>query len=55
MALNVVEAGLKQFKIPFLRYDGKVPQTERQGVIDKFRQDPSVTVLLLTLACGAVG
>lgn len=55
MTLDIVESGLKQAQIQYLRFDGKVPQKERQGVIDRFRQDSSVTVLLLTLSCGAVG
>ncbi|KAE8552362.1 hypothetical protein EYB25_006256 [Talaromyces marneffei] len=55
MSLDVVESGLKQAQIPCLRFDGKVPQKERKSVIDKFKHDPSVSVLLLTLSCGAVG
>lgn len=55
MTLDLVEAGLSQAGIQCLRFDGKVPQKERQGVVDLFRNDPSVKVLLLTLSCGAVG
>ncbi|KAI0421832.1 SNF2 family N-terminal domain-containing protein [Xylaria grammica] len=55
MTLDVVEQGLKQAHIDHLRFDGKVPQKERKGIIDKFRKDPTVKVLLLTLTCGAVG
>ncbi|SPO00197.1 related to global transactivator [Cephalotrichum gorgonifer] len=55
LTLNVVEAGLKQASIPCLRFDGKVPQNERQTVLDRFKKDPSIRVLLLTLACGNVG
>lgn len=55
MTLDLVEAGLRQASISCLRFDGKVPQRDRQGVVDKFRQDPSIKVLLLTPSCGAVG
>ena len=55
MTLDVVEAGLKQARIPAIRFDGKVPQRERQGVINEFRDEPSLRVMLLTLSCGAVG
>ncbi|TGJ82686.1 hypothetical protein E0Z10_g6083 [Xylaria hypoxylon] len=55
MTLDVVEQGLKQTGINHLRFDGKVPQKERKGIIDRFRKDPAVKVLLLTLTCGAVG
>lgn len=55
MTLDVVEAALKQADIRAIRFDGKVPQRERQGVIDRFRSDSSIRVILLTLSCGAVG
>ncbi|KAK0724038.1 SNF2 family N-terminal domain-containing protein [Lasiosphaeris hirsuta] len=55
MTLDVVEAGLRGASISAIRFDGKVPQRERQGVIDQFRNDPSIRVMLLTLSCGAVG
>lgn len=41
--------------MPCVRFDGTVPQKERQPVIDRFRKDPSIRVMLLTLSCGAVG
>ncbi|KAK3345803.1 SNF2 family N-terminal domain-containing protein [Lasiosphaeria hispida] len=55
MTLDVLEAGLRGADISAIRFDGKVPQRERQGVIDQFRKDPSIRVMLLTLSCGAVG
>jgi SNF2 family DNA or RNA helicase len=53
--LDVIQSGLEQAHIRYLRFDGNVPQKERQGIINRFRQDSSVQVLLLTLSCGAVG
>ena len=55
MTLDVVEAGLKQAHIQYLRFDGKVPQKDRQAIIERFRKDPSIKVMILTLSCGAVG
>ncbi|KAK2038227.1 hypothetical protein LZ31DRAFT_130780 [Colletotrichum somersetense] len=55
MTLDVVKVGLDKAGISVLRYDGKVPQKERQRVVDRFRNEPSIRVLLLTLSCGAVG
>ena len=55
MALDVVEAALRQAGISSLRFDGKVPQQKRTSVLDQFKSDPNVRVLLLTLSCGAVG
>ena len=55
LTLDVVEAGLREAGIRAVRFDGKVPQAQRQPILDKFKRDPSVRVLLLTLQCGAVG
>ncbi|PMD50139.1 uncharacterized protein K444DRAFT_546687 [Hyaloscypha bicolor E] len=55
MTLEVVEAGLKQANIQYLRFDGKVPQKNRQAIIERFRKDPLIRVMILTLSCGAVG
>ncbi|RDW71008.1 hypothetical protein BP6252_07571 [Coleophoma cylindrospora] len=55
LTLDYVERGLDQASLRSIRFDGKVPQKDRQGVINKFRTDPSVRVMLLTLSCGAVG
>jgi SNF2 family DNA or RNA helicase len=55
MTLDVVEAGLEQAHIQCLRFDGKVPQKIRQPIIERFRKDPSIKVMILTLSCGAVG
>ena len=55
MTLDVVEAGLNQASISCLRFDGKVPQKDRQGIVSRFRSDPTIKVLLVTLSCGAVG
>ncbi|KAK2007911.1 hypothetical protein LZ32DRAFT_641022 [Colletotrichum eremochloae] len=55
MTLDIVKVGLDQAGISVLRYDGKVPQKERQRVVERFRNEPSIRVLLLTLSCGAVG
>lgn len=55
MTLDVVEAGLSAAGISSSRFDGKIPQAQRQPVLDKFKKDPHVRVLLLTLQCGAVG
>ncbi|KAH0430151.1 hypothetical protein CcaCcLH18_05855 [Colletotrichum camelliae] len=55
LTLDVVQKALQQAGIRSLRFDGKVPQKERQSVVETFRSDPTVSVMLLTLSCGAVG
>ena len=55
LTLDVVEKGLSDAGIRSIRFDGKVPQKQRQYVIDSFKADPDIRVMLLTLSCGAVG
>lgn len=55
LTLELVEAGLERASIPSVRFDGKVPQKDRQKVVGRFREDPTVRVMLLTLSCGSVG
>lgn len=55
LTLDLVEAGLNRSSIPSVRFDGKVPQKDRQDIVERFRHDPSVRVMLLTLSCGAAG
>ncbi|KAL7916577.1 SNF2 family N-terminal domain-containing protein [Trichoderma velutinum] len=55
LTLDVIEAGLDQGSLSSIRFDGKVPQKDRQSVIEKFKTDPNLRVMLLTLSCGAVG
>jgi SNF2 family DNA or RNA helicase len=38
-----------------LQYHGKVPQRERQPILDRFRTDPSKHVLLMSYGTGSVG
>jgi SNF2 family DNA or RNA helicase len=51
----MVGTGLDRASILYLRYDGKVQQRGRQSVVDMFKTDPTIRVMLLTLSCGAVG
>ncbi|KAF4437905.1 alpha-1,6-mannosyltransferase subunit [Fusarium austroafricanum] len=55
LTLDVVEAGLSEASIPSVRFDGKVPQNDRQNIVERFRHDPAIRVMLLTLSCGAAG
>jgi SNF2 family DNA or RNA helicase len=53
--LNVIQAGLDHESIPCLRFDGTIMQKEKHNVIGRFRDDPQIRLLLLTLTCGAIG
>ncbi|KAK2593643.1 hypothetical protein QQS21_008647 [Conoideocrella luteorostrata] len=55
LTLDIVEAGLRQSSLSSIRFDGKVPQKERHNIVDRFKTDSSIRVMLLTLSCGAAG
>lgn len=41
--------------IKYLRLDGTIPPGERQTVVDRFNNDPSIDLLLVTTHIGGVG
>ncbi|KAK6843899.1 hypothetical protein PG987_004759 [Apiospora arundinis] len=55
LTLDMVQRGLDEAGITCVRFDGKVPQKDRQPIVERFKTDPSLRVMLLTLSCGAVG
>lgn len=55
LTLDLITSGLNAASIQSIRFDGKVAQKDRHTVLKKFRSDPSIQVMLLTLSCGAVG
>lgn len=55
LTLDLIKAELDKENIPSTRFDGKIPQKDRQSVVETFESDPSIRVMLLTLSCGAVG
>jgi len=54
-SLDAFAAVLPQYGISFVQLDGSLSLPERQQVLDAFRHDEKKTVLLMTLATGAVG
>eukprot|EP00536_Pseudo-nitzschia_multiseries_P001643 jgi/Psemu1/300894/fgenesh1_kg.21_\ len=57
-SLDIVEELLIKRHMPtvkFLRLDGKVPVSKRAAVVDKFNQDESYKLLLLTTRIGGLG
>jgi SNF2 family DNA or RNA helicase len=51
--LEFLAAALDEFGP--LRYHGKVPHKERQNILDRFKNDPSKHVLLMSYGTGSVG
>lgn len=55
MTLRGVELALEEVGKSSVRFDGSVSHKERQLAVQKFKNDPGISVMLLTLSCGAVG
>lgn len=56
--LDLVQKSLFQEKMPsisYLRMDGSTPGPQRQKLVSKFNDDPSIDVLLLTTHVGGLG
>ncbi|EOR00991.1 hypothetical protein E3P92_00420 [Wallemia ichthyophaga] len=56
--LDIVENDLLRKLMPsvsFMRLDGQTPADSRHSVVQKFNQDPSIDVLLLTTHVGGLG
>ncbi|KAI9760885.1 MAG: DNA repair protein rad5 [Chaenotheca gracillima] len=53
--LDIIEPALTRDKIPFLRFDGSMPQKQRATVLLEFASRPKGVVLLLSLRAGGVG
>ncbi|KAJ3151428.1 hypothetical protein HDU86_006128 [Geranomyces michiganensis] len=53
--LDVMEIPLRAQGYRFVRYDGSMPNAERERSLDAVRNDPKVTVLLISLKCGSLG
>ncbi|KAF8247265.1 hypothetical protein K440DRAFT_308066 [Wilcoxina mikolae CBS 423.85] len=53
--LNLLGNELSSLGMAYVRLDGSLNAASRKGVIDKFRGDPGVRILLMTTGAGAVG
>jgi SNF2 family DNA or RNA helicase len=51
--LLVLDDALKEYGT--LQFHGRIPQTERTPILDRFRTDPTKHVLLMTYGTGSVG
>lgn len=53
--LDLIELALNDAGITFTRLDGKMTRTARTAAMDKFREDPSVQVILVSIMAGGLG
>lgn len=51
--LDVIEEKLKRFNP--VQYTGRVPSSKRDGVLDRFKNDPNCKAILMSYGAGAVG
>ena len=55
MTLDILELFLQELNYKYLRFDGSTAINERQDLIDKFNNNSSYFVFLLTTGAGGVG
>ncbi|KIW17867.1 hypothetical protein PV08_05062 [Exophiala spinifera] len=55
MTLDLCDYALSLASIPFVRFDGTVSEPDRKDALSRFRTDPEIKVILITISCGAVG
>ncbi|ROT38635.1 SNF2 family domain-containing protein [Sodiomyces alkalinus F11] len=53
--LDLIQMGLDSAGITYTRLDGTMSRTARTAAMDKFREDPSVEVILVSITAGGLG
>ncbi|KAH7302966.1 SNF2 family N-terminal domain-containing protein [Stachybotrys elegans] len=54
-SLDMIQQGLHNAGIQCARVDGSMKGNQRHAVLERFRNDIDITVILLTVSCGGVG
>lgn len=53
--LDLIQSFVKSMGYSFLRLDGSTPTRARQGLVDKFQQDDSIFLFLISTKAGGLG
>ncbi|KAF7900918.1 hypothetical protein EAF00_003139 [Botryotinia globosa] len=53
--LDLIQLALQENNIPYTRLDGKMTRIARSMAMEKFRDDPSIVVILVSIAAGGLG
>ncbi|KAI6715693.1 hypothetical protein JHW43_001754 [Diplocarpon mali] len=53
--LDLIQMALEQNGIAYTRLDGKMSRTARGAALDAFRDDPCITVILVSIMAGGLG
>ncbi|KAL8832956.1 MAG: hypothetical protein Q9170_004616 [Blastenia crenularia] len=53
--LDLIQIALKEQRIRYVRLDGKMSRNDRAASLDAFRDDPDVTLILISIGAGGLG
>ncbi|KAL8657042.1 MAG: hypothetical protein Q9226_002323 [Calogaya cf. arnoldii] len=53
--LDLIQIALAEHRIRYVRLDGKMARKQRAASLDAFRDDPNVTVILISIGAGGLG
>ncbi|KAI9054711.1 hypothetical protein LZ554_001862 [Drepanopeziza brunnea f. sp. 'monogermtubi'] len=53
--LDLIQIALQENGIAYTRLDGKMSRTARGAAMDSFREDPAITVILVSIMAGGLG
>ena len=53
--LDLIQIALEDNRIRYVRLDGKMTRPKRTAALDAFRDDPEVTVFLISISAGGLG
>ncbi|KAK9770337.1 putative SWI/SNF-related matrix-associated actin-dependent regulator of chromatin subfamily A member 3-like 1 [Seiridium cardinale] len=53
--LDLIQIALEEAGIVYTRLDGKMTRTARTAAMDRFREDPAVDVILVSITAGGLG
>ncbi|KAI9641082.1 hypothetical protein NHQ30_010511 [Ciborinia camelliae] len=53
--LDLIQFALQENNIPYTRLDGKMTRIARSVAMEKFREDPTIVVILVSIAAGGLG
>ena len=53
--LHLIERELQKEKVSYSYLDGSIPAEKRKAAVDKFQDDPTIRVFLISLKAGGVG
>ncbi|KAI4243905.1 MAG: hypothetical protein L6R40_003287 [Gallowayella cf. fulva] len=53
--LDLIQIALDEHRIRYVRLDGKMGRKQRAASLDAFREDPDVTLILISIGAGGLG